>query len=105
MTWESSTNAAKAPIYREGDLRRWCFSTRKADRVRKEYEQLWLAISNVSKIAEAIVGNQSDYVVGLALQVRCPRDVAAVERRVPDEIDGVPLPWSRYRSPRLLWRR
>jgi hypothetical protein len=81
----------EAPVEREGDQRRWCLSTRKAERVRNEYQQLWLAIPNVSNISVGMVGNQSDFVVGLTLQIKCPRDVAAVEARVPDEIDGVPI--------------
>jgi hypothetical protein len=59
--------------------------------VKKDYQQQWVAIPNVSNISVGIAGNQSDFVVGLTLQVRCPRDVADVETRVPDEIDGVPI--------------
>jgi hypothetical protein len=81
----------ETPLEREPDQRRWCLADHKAQRVRSEYQQPWLAIPYVSNVAVEMVGNPSDFMVGLTLQVRCPGDVAAIEARVPDEVEGVPV--------------
>jgi hypothetical protein len=78
-------------LEREPDQRRWCLADHKVQRVRSEYQQLWLAKPYVSNVAVEMVGNPSDFMVGLTLQVRCPGDVATIEARVPDEVEGVPV--------------